>query len=112
MRTVTGLNSTISVGITALMIGLAGSISMAAHADDWGWRDGHRDLVRVDYRDIRHDEDRIDYLQHKLDGQERHHDWRGARDTRRDLDAARDRLERDRRELHRDRDDHDYHRHE
>ena len=83
MRNTTGLKYTTMLGVAALIIGLAGSISTTAHADDWGWRDGHTDLVRVDYHDIRRDEDRIDHLQHRLDDQERHHDWHGAHDTRR-----------------------------
>lgn len=90
-----------AAGIGALLVGQVVS-PVGARADD-GWNEGHRDLVHVDIRDIRHDEERIDRLQHKLDEQVRHHEWHGARDTRRDLDAARDRLDRDRRELHRDR---------
>ncbi len=90
----------ITLGIAALLA-LAAGITPNAKADEW--RNDHRETSRVDYREIHRDEDRISRLQDKLDEQERHHNWRGARDTRHELDKMRDKLARDRRELHRDR---------
>lgn len=83
--------------LAAVMGGLCSS--SAAHADDVHRLEHRIDSDRVQ---LRRDEDRMHRLEFRLDDCTRQHDWRAARDTRRDMDRVRDDIERDKRELQRD----------
>lgn len=104
----------VALGLSSVLIGLAGLTPARADDDDYGRGNYGRTHIRQDIADIRRDENRLRDLERRRDWQARRHNWDAVHDTDRQIQQLRWHIAHDRRDVHqdirrtrRDRDDYD-----
>jgi hypothetical protein len=93
-----GMGIAATVGLSALLMGLAGAAPARADAYD-GYGRGH---VYREVADVRRDEARLRDLQDEHDEARRCHDWRRMHDLDRRIDDLRRHINEDRRDIRQD----------